>query len=96
MTLKPVPTSGRSFIYRSHTEPRVQLHVPEEGTFHIPLKSIDVARSTHTKSVFNARKTYSRLLECPKLRHLHEDQGNQNAENALAKQHLGQKNLVTS
>ena len=35
------------FIYR-HTEPRVQLYVPKEETLHIPLKYIDVTRSTHT------------------------------------------------
>ena len=36
------------FIYRHHAEPRVQLCVPREQTFPIPLKFIDVARSTHT------------------------------------------------
>ena len=36
------------FIYRHHIEPRVQLYVPKEETFSIPLKYIDVARSTHT------------------------------------------------
>ena len=36
------------FIYRHHNEPRVQLHVPKEETFSIPLKYIDVIRSTHT------------------------------------------------
>ena len=36
------------FIYRHHNEPRVQLCVPKEETFPIPLKHIDVARSTHT------------------------------------------------
>ena len=51
MTLKPVPTSGRfrsDFIYRHHNEPRVQLYVPKEETFLIPLKYIHVTRSTHT------------------------------------------------
>ena len=28
--------------YRHHTEPRVQLHVPKEETFLVPLKYIDV------------------------------------------------------
>ena len=46
MTLKPVPTS--EVIYRHHSKPRVQLNVPKEETFPIPLKYIDVARSTHT------------------------------------------------
>ena len=36
------------FIFRHHNEPRVQLHVPKEETFSIPLTYIDVARSTHT------------------------------------------------
>ena len=36
------------FIYRHHVEPRVQLYVPKEETFPIPLKYIDVTRSTHT------------------------------------------------
>ena len=52
MTLKPVPTLGRSiqgdFIYRHHNEPRVQLYVPKELTFPIPLKYIDVTRSIYT------------------------------------------------
>ena len=38
----------RDFIHRHHVEPRVQLHVPEEESFTIPLKYIDVIRSTHT------------------------------------------------
>ena len=36
------------FMYRHHIEPRVQLHVPKEETFTIPLKCIDVTRATHT------------------------------------------------
>ena len=36
------------FIYRHHCEPRVQLYVPKDETFPIPLKYIDVTRSTHT------------------------------------------------
>ena len=36
------------FIYRHHIEPRVQLYVPKEESFLIPLKYIDVIRSTHT------------------------------------------------
>ena len=51
MTLKPVPTSWSiqgDFIYRHHNELRVQLYLPKEETFPIPLKYIDVTRSTHT------------------------------------------------
>ena len=36
------------FIYRHHTEPRVQLYVAKEETFSIPRNYIDVTRSTHT------------------------------------------------
>ena len=36
------------FIYRHHIEPRVQLYLPKEETFPIPLKYIDVTRTTHT------------------------------------------------
>ena len=36
------------FIYRHHVEPRVQLYVPKEESFPIPLKYIDVTRTTHT------------------------------------------------
>ena len=35
-------------IYRHHVEPRVQLYVPREESFPIPLKYIDVIGSTHT------------------------------------------------
>ena len=36
------------FIHRHHVEPRVQLHVPKEETFPIPLKYTDVTKTTHT------------------------------------------------
>ena len=36
------------FIYRHHNEPRVQLYVPKEETFPIPLKYTDVTESTRT------------------------------------------------
>ena len=36
------------FIYRHHNEPRVQLYVPTEETFPIPLEYIDLTRPTHT------------------------------------------------
>ena len=36
------------FIYRHHVELWVQLYVPEEETFPIPLKDTDVTKSTHT------------------------------------------------
>ena len=37
-----------NFIYRHHVEPRVQLYSPREESFPIPLKYIDVSRTTHT------------------------------------------------
>ena len=37
-----------NFIYRHHVEPRVKFYSPREESFPIPLKYIDVARSTHT------------------------------------------------
>ena len=37
-----------SFIYRHHVEPRVKLYSPREESFPIPLKDIDVTRTTHT------------------------------------------------
>ena len=43
--------SGRmsgNFIYRHHVEPRVELYSPREESFPIPLKYIDVSRTTHT------------------------------------------------
>ena len=37
-----------NFIYRHHVEPRVKLYLPREESFPIPLKYIDVSRTTHT------------------------------------------------
>ena len=37
-----------SFIYRHHVEPRVKLYSQREESFPIPLKYIDVTRTTHT------------------------------------------------
>ena len=36
-----------NFIYGHHVEPRVKLYSPREESFHIPLKYIDVSRTTH-------------------------------------------------
>ena len=36
------------FIHRHHVEPRVKLYMPKEASFPIPLKYIDVTRTTHT------------------------------------------------
>ena len=37
-----------NFINRHHVEPRVRLYSPREKSFPIPLKYIDVSRTTHT------------------------------------------------
>ena len=37
-----------NFIHRHHVEPRVKLHSPREESFPIPLKYIDVSRTTRT------------------------------------------------
>ena len=37
-----------NFIYRHHVEPRVKLYSPREEACHVPLKYIDVSRTTHT------------------------------------------------
>ena len=37
-----------NYIHRHHVEPRVELHVPKEETFPIPLKCMDVTRTAHT------------------------------------------------
>ena len=54
-----------NFIYRHHVEPRVKLYSPREESFPIPLKYIDVSRTTHTNFKFGcqARKTHRWLLE---------------------------------
>ena len=37
-----------NFIYGHHVEPRVKLYSPREESFPVPLKYIDVSRTTHT------------------------------------------------
>ena len=36
--------------YRHHEEPRVKLHDPENETFPVPLKYVDVMRQTHAST----------------------------------------------
>ena len=50
------------FICRHHSEPRVQLCVPNEEAF--PMKYIDVTRPTYTNLNVLQEKTYRWLLEC--------------------------------
>ena len=47
-----------SFIYRHHVEPRVKLYSPREESFPIPLKYIDVSRTTHTNLDVKAREAH--------------------------------------
>ena len=47
-SLKDFRSIQDDFIHRHYNEPRVQLHVPKEESFPIPLKYIDVARSSHS------------------------------------------------
>ena len=51
-----------SLIYRHHVEPRVELYSPREESFPIPLKYIDVTRTTHT-NLCQAREAHRWLLE---------------------------------
>ena len=44
-----------SFIYRHHVEPRVKLYSPREESLPIPLKYIDVTRTTHTNRMLSKR-----------------------------------------
>ena len=37
-----------NFIHRHHVEPRVKLYSPREESFPIPLKYIDISRTSHT------------------------------------------------
>ena len=52
-----------NFIYRHHVEPRVKLYSPRDESFPIPLKYIDVTRTTHTNFGCQARETHRWLLE---------------------------------
>ena len=37
-----------NYMHRHHVEPRVKLYVPKEESFPIPLRCVDVARTTGT------------------------------------------------
>ena len=50
-----------SFIYRHHVEPRVKLYSPREESFPIPLKYIDVSRTTRTNLDVN-KKAVSTII----------------------------------
>ena len=46
--LKMISGLLQIFIYRHHVEPKVKLYMPKEESFPIPMKYIDVTRTTHT------------------------------------------------
>ena len=50
-----------NFIFRHHVEPRVKFYSPREESFLVPLKYIDVSRSTHTNLDV---KQQSRIDDC--------------------------------
>ena len=50
-----------NFICRHHVEPRIKLYSPREESFPIPLKYIDVSRTTHTNLGVNQE---SRIDDC--------------------------------
>ena len=47
-----------NFTYRHHVEPRVKLYSPREESFSIPLKYIDVSRTTHTNLDVKQEKSH--------------------------------------
>ena len=52
----------QNFIYRHHVEPRVKLYSPREESFPIPLKYIDVSRTTHTNLEVKQEKRIDRWV----------------------------------
>ena len=50
-----------SFVYRHHGEPRVKLYSPREESFPIPLKYIDVSRTTHT-NLMSSKRSASMII----------------------------------
>ena len=47
-----------NFIDRHHVEPREELYSPREESFPVPLKYIDVSKTTHTNFGYYARETH--------------------------------------
>ena len=52
-----------NFMYRHHVKPRVKLYSPREESFPIPLKYIDVSRTTHTNLDGKQEKRIDDYLE---------------------------------
>ena len=53
---------SRKFIYRHHVESGVKLYSPKEESFPIPLKYIDVSRTTHTQIWMLCKKVVSMII----------------------------------
>ena len=51
-----------NFIYRHHVEPRVKPYSPREESFPIPLKYIDVSRTTHTQTWMLSKRNASMII----------------------------------
>ena len=62
-------TSG-SFIYRHHVEPRVKLYSPREESLPVPLKYIDVTRTSHTNLDVKQEKRIDDYWNIDGSRHL--------------------------
>ena len=61
-------SSSGNFIYRHNVEPTVKLYSPREESFPIPLKYIDVTRTTHTNLDVKQEKRiddYWNIEGCP-------------------------------
>ena len=59
-----------SFIYRHHVGPRVKHYSPREESFPIPLKYIDVSRTTHTNFDLKQEKRIDEYLNIDGFRDL--------------------------
>ena len=59
-----------NFMYRHHVEPRVKLYSPREESFPIPLKYIDVSRTTHTNLEVKQEKRIDDYWNIDGSRHL--------------------------
>ena len=67
------------FICRHHVEPRVKLYMPKEESFPVPLKYIDVTRTTHTsldvmlEKILMITGTWMEIVNCQMRRQASQD-----------------------
>ena len=59
-----------NFIFRHHVEPGVKLYSPREESFPVPLKYIDVSRTTHTNLNVKQEKRIDDYWNIDGSRHL--------------------------